>query len=150
MKIEIDQSGRVEYTSKPTVVGFSNGKEKTVIILSTEKQKLQRFFRRLNKPRMFTCTLFSFLIYFLLKNERNIEQVIIDKEYPGQDALIKSLILNFFKRGGRRVDKRVFIFKQIGKKARIHGIVNDAYRVKRADIKLTANEVIRILKSGVL
>lgn len=64
MRIEIDQSGRVEYTSKPTVVGFSNNKERTIIIAATEKQKLQRYFHRINKPRMFTYTLFAFLIFF--------------------------------------------------------------------------------------
>lgn len=96
MKIEIDQSGRVEYTNKPTVIGFSNHKNKTIIIFATEKQKLQRYFRKINKQEI--------------------------------------------------------IFRQIGKKAKIHGIVNTSYRNKKSDLKITANEVIEYLhkiKSGV-
>lgn len=90
MRIEIDQSGRVEYTSKPTVIGFANKINKTIIILSTEKQKLQRYFRKNKKPRLYTYTVFAALISILLKNKTNIEQIIIDIEYPGQDALMRT------------------------------------------------------------
>ena len=38
MRIEIDQSGKVENTNKPTVIAFSGKKEKFVIIFAGEKQ----------------------------------------------------------------------------------------------------------------
>ena len=41
MKIEIDQSGKVEETNKPTVIGFSNSLQRTILITAKEKQKLQ-------------------------------------------------------------------------------------------------------------
>jgi len=69
MRIEIDQSGRIEYTSKPTVIGFSNKTAKTIIILSTEKQKLQRYFRKIKKPRLYTYAVFAILISILLKDK---------------------------------------------------------------------------------
>jgi hypothetical protein len=39
MKYQIDQSGRVEFTSKPTVIAFSNGKNKAIYISAVEKRK---------------------------------------------------------------------------------------------------------------
>lgn len=152
MKIEIDQSGRIEYTNKPTVIGFSNHKDKTIIIFATEKQKLQRYFRKIGKPRLFVYTLFALLIALLLKHEREIDEIIIDQEYPGKDDLIKNYLLIFLRKSGREIDKREIIFRQIGKKAKVHGIVNTSYRNKKSDLKITANEVIEYLhkiKSGV-
>ena len=152
MKIEIDQSGRIEYTNKPTVIGFSNSKDKTIIIFSTKKQKLQRYFRKIGKPRLFVYATFAFLIYLLLKHERGIDEICIDEEYTGQGALIKNYLLIFFRKSGREMDKRSIYFTQIGKKARIHGIVIDAYRCKKADIKITTDEIMKYLakiKSGV-
>ena len=82
MQIEIDQSGKIENTHKPTVVGFSNNKNKTVIILATEKQKLQKYFRKVKKPHVFKYKVFAILIFVLLKKE-HIERMTIDTEYLG-------------------------------------------------------------------
>jgi hypothetical protein len=140
MKIEIDQSGRVEYTSKPTVVGFSNSKEKTIIILATEKQKLQKYFRKANKPHVFIYKVFAILILLLLKNE-HIEQIIIDREYLGQENLIKSYLLDLLRRTRKDFDKKDITFKSIGKKSRAHTLVYNAYRTKKADISVRAEEI---------
>ena len=45
MKIEIDQSGKIEQTSIITVVGYSNDSKDTISITATEKGKLQKWFR---------------------------------------------------------------------------------------------------------
>lgn len=150
MKIEIDQSGKIESTNKSTVIGFSNGKNKTIIIFSKEKQKLQKYFRQIKKPRVFIYAVFATLIIFLLKKERDLGQIIIDVEYPGQEALIKNYLLSFSDK--KSLNRRLIIFKTIGKSSRVHEIVNHAYKKKQADEKILAEDVIRFLrkqKSGV-
>jgi len=64
MKIEIDQSGKIEDTSKNTIIAFSNGKFKSIFISAREKRELQKFFRRIGKPRIFVYRVFAILIFF--------------------------------------------------------------------------------------
>jgi len=49
MRIEIDQSGKIENTAKPTVIAFSGKRDKSLIIFAGEKQKLQNHFRKIGK-----------------------------------------------------------------------------------------------------
>lgn len=46
MKIEIDQSGKIEQTSELTVIAFSNGKSATIMISASE---IQKKFRKIGK-----------------------------------------------------------------------------------------------------
>lgn len=140
MRIEIDQSGKIEDTNKPTVVGFSNSKHRTVIILSTEKQKLQKYFRQIGKPNVYRYKTFAILISILLKNE-HLSQIIIDTEYVGQDALIKSYLLNLLRKNRKFFDKKDIIFKPIGKKSRAHILAYSAYRLGKADCKVGADDI---------
>ena len=41
MRIEIDQSNKIEQTNKDTIIGLSNDKTFTVLIKAREKRKLQ-------------------------------------------------------------------------------------------------------------
>lgn len=152
MKIEIDQSGKLEDTHKPTVIGFYGIKNKTIMILAPEKQRLQKYFRKINKPRIYIYATFSILICLLIKNERNISEMIIDREYPGKEALIKNYLLTYFKKINRDIDKRSIYFRELGKKASVHELVVTSYRQKKADIKVTSRDIIdfAIKKSGVL
>ncbi len=144
MRIEIDQSGKIEDTHKPTVIGFSNSDRKTIIILATEKQKLQKYFRKINKPHIFKYKVFAILIYLLLKSE-HLHQIIIDTEYLGKDNLIKSYILDLLRKNRRNFDKREIIFKSIGKKSRAHILVYSAYRLKKADIRVRAKDIYKFV-----
>ncbi|TSC92127.1 MAG: hypothetical protein CEN91_561, partial [Candidatus Berkelbacteria bacterium Licking1014_85] len=110
--------------------------------------KLQKYFRQKNRRRMFVYWTFAILIYLLIKNERKIRQIIIDTEYIGQDALIKGLLTNLI-----HIDKKTIMFKSIGKKSPAHDLAIKAYRIKRADIRVTAQDIINVLttkKPGVL
>lgn len=146
MRIEIDQSGKLEDTHKPTVVSFSNSKNKTIIIFSTEKQKLQKYFRKINKRKIYVYMTFAFLIFSLIKNEKKIEEITIDKEYVGQEPLIKNYLINFIKQK-RPIDKRSINFKEITKKSNAHKIALKAYTSKRADLKIGASTVIKFLQN---
>lgn len=145
MKIEIDQSGKLEDTHKPTVVGFSNKVNKTVIISSIEKQKLQKYFRKIGKSRQYIYRTFAILIYYLIKDKNKISQIIIDQEYPGQEALIKGFLLEYLDISKIKIDKKSIYFDEIGKSAKIHGIVWSAYTNKKADFKLSAKDILKNL-----
>lgn len=144
MPIEVDQSGKIENTNKPTVIGFSNGKAKTIIILAIEKQKLQRRFRKNDKPNIFVYKVFAILITLLLKNE-HLDQIIIDTEYIGQEALIKNYLLDLLRKNRKNIDKRDVCFKQIGKKSKAHILVYTAYKSKKANIKIKAEDIYKLI-----
>lgn len=146
MIIQLDQSGKLEDTSRPTVVGFSNGDNKTVIISASEKKKLQKYFRGMNKPKMYIYTTFSALICLLIYRKKKISEIIIDREYPGQEALIKNFLLSQLAKSKCEFDKRFVRFAEIGKSARVHTIVWKSYRQKRADSKLVAKDVIQLIE----
>lgn len=70
MKYQIDQSGKIEQTNKPTIVTLANGKTLTIRISSVEKQKLIKTMIELNRPvKNYTHKIFAALIflYYYLK-----------------------------------------------------------------------------------
>ena len=77
MRIEIDQSGKIELTSKPTVVGFANDKCKSIIILAKDKQRLLQRYYKISKPLVYRYQIFALLIFLLLKDERNLSDITI-------------------------------------------------------------------------
>lgn len=152
MRIEIDQSGKIENTAKPTIIAFSGKKEKSLIIFTGEKRKLQNHFRKIGKPNSFVYVTFAVLIYLLIKGERSIDEIVIDREYAGQEALIKSYLMQFLKRSGRNFDKRKIYFREIGRKSPAHDCAVKAYRAKKAGVRVKCIEILEFLaktKSGV-
>ena len=53
MNIAIDQSSKIEYTNKDTVIAYSNHKQKSLIIKAKDKRKVQKMFREAGKPDIF-------------------------------------------------------------------------------------------------
>lgn len=51
MQIEIDQSGKIEDTSKDTVLALSNGTQFSIKISRNIKRELQNIFRKNKEPR---------------------------------------------------------------------------------------------------
>lgn len=146
MKIEIDQSGKVEKTSKPTVIGFSNSFQRTILISAKEKQKLQREFRKIGKPKAFIYQTFNVMIFILIKDyAKKLDSIIIDKEYPGKEQDIKLQIYSLFAKHQITIEPKIIIFKEIGKKSNAHNISYLAYKKRKADIIISAKDVLKIL-----
>lgn len=147
MKIEIDQSGKIENTNKNTIIAFSNGKFKSVFISAKEKREIQKFFRRIGKPNIFIYKVFAVLVFLLIKSDlKVVDNIIIDEEYPGKSSLIKNLLLQEIRRIKPDFDRENIIFQRIGKKSRAHFL---AYGVavgkKKADIEVGAREILRMV-----
>ena len=71
MKIEIDQSGKIENTNKHTYLAFSNHQHFVLKINSVEKRKLQKYFRSIGKSKLFIYLTFASLIILAFKKSQN-------------------------------------------------------------------------------
>ncbi len=132
MKIEIDQSGKIEKTSVPTVLADSQGNY--VWILPKDKAYLQDFFRKLGKPRMFIIKTFAALVTLLiLKSKKEEHHYQLDTEYIGLDSEIKTFLLLYLSKHTMYIDKELISFKQITKKSMAHEYAIQTYRNLRND-----------------
>ena len=68
MKIEIDQSGKVEETHRDTVIAFSNGKSCALKISGRTKRKIQEIFRQVGEPKTYITHTFCILIFLVIKD----------------------------------------------------------------------------------
>lgn len=147
MHIKIDQSGKIEDTRQDTVVAFSNRKSKSILIDRREKRKLKQFFRKENTPHLFPFKTFAVLLFLLIKdNLADIEEIIIDIEYSGQDALIKTLLMQEIYKIYPAFDKDRISFRRIGRKANAHQKAIDTFRRKRKpDLIVKADDIITLI-----
>lgn len=144
MKIEIDQSGKIENTGKHTYLALSNREHFVLKISSREKQKLQKHFRIIGKPNLFIYITFAALIIILMKNLRSKpNRILIDTEYPGRNHQIKNLL--------QALDPKISIdnvnFGHIGKKSRAHFLAyGTAIGKLRPDLLINTRQVLKIIK----
>ena len=148
MIIEIDQSGKVEETAKNTVVAFADNSEKiiyrSILLPKREKRKLQQFFRDVGIPRRYNCQVFSALIFLLIRPYlQRLDRIIIDIEYPGQNELIRNLILEKVRPVYSEFDPRIIVFQQVGKGSLAHDRAYYTYKRKyKPDLKVGNKEVL--------
>lgn len=147
MRIEIDQSGKIEKTNKSTIIAFSNGVSSSVLVKAKDKQELQKFFRKMGKGRVFVYNVFAILIFILIRPHLNqIDQVIIDDEYTGQSYLIKNFLMQNIKKDNPNFTARSILFRNIGRKSKAH---LEAYGValnkRKAAKVISAREVLKFL-----
>ncbi len=130
MKIEIDQSGKVEETARITVIGDSKGN--IITIKSKDKQIIQEIYRKEKQPRKFVIQLFSLLTTFLIaKTIDNSITYSIDTEYPNKEEEITSLILYFSEILNIKISRHQIQFKRIGKSSLAHKTSHKGYKEKK-------------------
>ena len=147
MRIEIDQSGKIEDTSKNTIIAFSNNKFKSIFISARDKREIQQLFRKIGKPRVFIYRTFAILIFLLIKNNlKEINQIIIDEEYPGWGFQIKDYLLTEIRKVKQDFDKNNISFSQVGKKSKAH---LRAYEItigkRQPDIKAREQDILKYI-----
>ena len=139
MRVEINQSNKIEQTNKDTILGLANEKTFTILISRKTKRKLQEEFRRQGKPRLFVYRIFIAGIVLMLKYAqlKNLSRVVIDKEYWGKDKMLKNMFLEMGSRFFTEIPE--VSFEKIGKKSKIHSI---CYLTMKGKYK--ADRVIRL------
>lgn len=139
MTYQIDQSIKIENTSKTTYVSIANGQAVTVSISASDKRRLKLFFRELEKPLIFKLFTFSVLCARAILASKA-KSVIIDCEYTGHEIDIKSFIVQILDiKDKSEVD---ISFSQIGKKSRAHEAVHKSLEKKDKGITVKVSEVL--------
>ena len=145
MKIEIDQSGKIEQTNLNTIIALSNDIKYSIILKKRTKRTLQELFRKRGKPRMFIYQTFAALIAILIKETKPATKVIIDMEYLGhQDILTRQIKDYCEKLSGKKAV--YFTFGFIGKKSAAHTRAEKvAFKKKKADRVIVLSEIVKII-----
>lgn len=139
---QIDQSGKIEQTNKHTILAISNGKKFSILLRTQDKRLLQDIYRIFfNKKRQFIYEVFSALLYILLSSVRPQTRVIIDKEYPGQEGLIKLLLLKFYEEQGKTAPLNIE-FGLVGKSSPAHELGYKTFKKKQEASKIVTFEEI--------
>lgn len=130
MRIEVDQSGKIENTSTDTILAYSNDRQYTILIPSIVKREIVRKYRAQKKVnKMFFLKLFSVCVFLLIKNVvKKLDKVVIDIEFESRDNDIKYILLGRVQRIEPSFDKRKIIFQRIGKKSKAHEVALKVFR----------------------
>lgn len=150
MRIEIDQSGKIENTNRPTVVAYSNKENGVLIILAKDKKSIQKYFRRIGKPKLFIYFTFIALVFCLIsKHIKNRDQIVIDREYPGYERFITKTLYQWIEKH-IKVKEITVATSQIGKKSRAHDLAWNELQLKshKTTERISAEKLIRIIKTN--
>lgn len=141
---QIDQSGKIEQTNKPTVITLANGNAKTVKITAVEKRKLLKAVKEISHPKQnYIYRLFAVLI-FILTGQQKLLQLEIDREYPRHESVIKDTLIYLYQKNRIALPDIEFIL--VGKKSKCHRTALAVFQQSaKADFIVKAEEVIKIL-----
>lgn len=146
MRVEVDQSGKIEQLNKDSVIAFSNKNQYSILIPKLVKQEAYKLYK--GKAKNLRYKLFCIGIYYCLKDYiKEKELITICCEYQGKENLIKSLLLDYLRKDYAQIDPKIMRFGIIGKKSNAHAVAIDVFRGNRRPNKiLSLKEVERWLK----
>lgn len=134
MRIEIDQSWKIEKTNKPTVVAFSNSQTEGSILVPQEVKKLAFTYleERFGREKINIVRIFAACVVILLKtHDLKTADLIIDKEYLGYEPMLKNLIVDYGKKLGLTFYAEDISIQKIGKKSEAHWLAYDVFTGKK-------------------
>lgn len=117
MRLEVDQSGKIEQTNLDTIIALSNDIQYSLVLKKRIKRLLQELFRIQGKPRLFIYKTFAALIAILLKASNPSKKVIIDMEYFSQQIILQRQITEYLE---KNKIKAKFEFGFVGKGSSAH------------------------------
>lgn len=116
---QIDQSGKIEQTSLDTIIALANNKRYCIVLPKKIKRLLQEEFRARKKPRMFIFDTFCALMVIILTKIKPTNTIFIDREYFGNEDVIKARILEFLNKLGSHYVPDID-FTLVGKSSSAH------------------------------
>ncbi|MGA9349863.1 MAG: hypothetical protein WBW48_13815 [Anaerolineae bacterium] len=145
MRIEVDQSGKIEQTDKNTALAFSNDISYVVLIPARVKREAINLLRVTGKRgKNLYISLFAAALYQLLKDHLDrVDLIVIDMEYEGNEQDVKLALLNLIWQRHPTYPAANITFRCIGKKSTAHKKALAAYRgVATADRTLKVEELL--------
>ena len=151
MYADVDMSGRIEETNRPTALGLANGLQYSILISAREKRLAIATLGHVYphwKRRLIHVRLFSTTLYMLLQNHiKQVELVTVDPEYPGHERDIKDWVITLCRRQGLRVFADQITFRNVGKKSPAHHLAYGVYKGQyQPDQVITAKDVLAELR----
>lgn len=148
MRIEIDQSIKIEQTNKITSIACSNGISRSVGLSSTAKKEIENYFRSTGNRKMFIIFTFCALVYLVLHDLITPQtDIYIDREYPGYDNLIKDKLVTAFKKLSKKnIDKHHIHIVQIGRSSRAHNLAWLSAKNNSFNFRYNSKNIIKIIK----
>jgi hypothetical protein len=150
MRVEVDQSGRIEYTKTNTALAFSNGIAGSILILAVDKRECVRVLRKRGvRKELLYYKLFAVALFLLLKDFlKEIDALVIDTEYEGTavQTIIKGELFRLILREHPSFKASWIKFAQVGKRSPAHKKALAAHRQAEAPTKrVKAAELLRYL-----
>jgi hypothetical protein len=149
--VEVDQSGRVEYTAEDTVLAFANGMQFSVLITSVTKRVCVRALREagLGGNTLYT-QLFATCLFFLLRNYiHELSTVIVDIEFIGKDSQIKEHLYTLLGRVGQTPEREQVQFRRVGKKSPAHELaINTLRRRNEPNLIIDVEQILEQFRKG--
>ncbi len=150
MPTDVDMSGRIEETNRPTAIALANDVNECILISERDKRAVIETLRR-QKPererKLIHIRIFSTLLYLLLRDHfQRLSVVTIDLEYPGYERDIKDWVMTLCRRNNVLVHHDQIEFHRVGKKSPSHLLAYQTYKgQKPPNRRITAQEILRIL-----
>ncbi len=146
MHIEIDQSGKIEQMNKDTYIALSNHEQ--YCIKFPKKLKQEIVYKYKTKVKQIIQKLFAICLYYCLKDYlTKKELMIIDLEYPGWEADIKSNLIPLLRSKYKDFDKKTIKFGAIGRDSTSHKIAKSSFKGKdKPNYILSKEDIIKWLK----
>ena len=150
--LEVDQSQKIERMEKDTILAFSNQRQHTICIPASVKRAIFDQLQMRGKDRKNAYLwIFSAGVFLLLKPHlstiiKQREIIVIDKEYMGKDANIKSMILRHCRNAGFNLPTNRIRFVQIGKSSNAHKAAYEVQKEKgRANKRIKTKEFLDLM-----
>ena len=143
MHVDVDMSGRVEETNRPTALALATGMVFCIAISAADKRSIIEIIRR-KKPhwsrKQIHVRFFATLLFLLLRDHiARLDVVMVDPEYPGYEQDIREWVMRLCRQHKIRVYKEQIAFERVGKKSPAH---QQAIQVFRGELK--AHRTVRI------
>jgi hypothetical protein len=146
---DVDLIGRIEDTSRPTVITISAGLSVTLWIAGSVKEEAIKKLKESRPhwgPTRTNVFLYSTLLYLLLKDHiHKLDLVTIDTEYSGYEWVIKKRIMDLCRNYGKPISKNKIRFSRVEKTSLARMMATRVYKGNSIpDWRITVDEVLSI------
>lgn len=149
MKVEVDQSGKMEQLNTGTAVAYSNGKSGAIWLSTVTKQELIRRLRKTLIPHRHLWTImFAIAIFTMIEKLDSNVILVIDEEYTGKEEILSETLIKLLQRRFKDKWNGDVRFSRIGKSSGAHKLAWEVHHQKNKQRvkEVTVEEIVRWIK----